>query len=39
MRLTSLCKIRCEVAKTKPNEIIRAKPDLKREGNLKVRTC
>ena len=31
MRLTSLCKIRCEVEKTKLNEIARVKPDLKRK--------
>ena len=39
MRLTSLCKIRCEVEKTKLNEIATVKPDLKRKNNLKVCTC
>ena len=36
MRLTSLCKIRCEAEKTKLNEITRANPDLKTRDILKV---
>ena len=36
MRLTSLCKIRCEAEKTKLNRKARVNPDLQRKGILKV---
>ena len=39
MRLTSLCKRRCEAEKTKLNEITRLNPDLQRKYILKVLIC
>ena len=36
MRLTSLCKIRCEAEKTKLNEITRVNPDLQIKDILKA---
>ena len=39
MRLTSLCKKRCEAVKTKLNEITRVNPDLQRKDILKVLIC